>query len=109
MYASIDLVRDRLEQQIRKHKTRLIDRHHRANGKLQETPQPEPASDESDATPRIVRSKRFDVKPMHPEEAVHQMDLLGHDFFVFVNIQTDELNVLYKRKSGDLGLIEPVR
>jgi putative sigma-54 modulation protein len=109
MYASIDLVRDRLEQQIRKYKTRLIDRHHRANGKLQETPQPEPESDESGDIPRIVRSKRFDVKPMHPEEAVHQMDLLGHDFFVFVNIQTDELNVLYKRKSGDLGLIEPVR
>lgn len=109
MYASIDLVRDRLEQQIRKYKTRLIDRHHRANGKLQASLEPAPTSEESEEAPRIVRTKRFDVKPMHPEEAVHQMVLLGHDFFVFINVQTDQINVLYKRKSGDLGLIEPVR
>jgi len=108
MYASIDLVRDRLEQQIRKYRTRRIDRHHsRANGKAQ--PAPAPAAEESEDGPRIVRSKRFAVKPMHTEDAVHQMDLLGHDFFVFINAETEQLNVLYKRKSGDLGLIEPVR
>jgi putative sigma-54 modulation protein len=108
MYASIDLVRDRLEQQLRKHKTRLIDRHHQSNGKLGAVVE---ASEEEaeEGTPRIVRSKRFAVKPMHPEDAAHQLELLGHDFFVFVNAETEEINVLYKRKSGDLGLIEPVR
>ena len=106
LYASIDLVRDRLEQQIRKYKTRLISRHHRQNGK----PQPQTAAlpEESDEGVRIVRSKRFSVKPMHAEDAAHQMDLLGHSFFVFINAETEQLNVLYRRKSGDLGLIEPV-
>ena len=109
MYASIDLVRDRLEQQIRKYKTRKIGRHHRANGKVQAAAVLEAAGEETDEGPRIVRSKRFPVKPMHAEEAAHQMELLGHDFFVFVNAETEQLNVLYKRKSGDLGLIEPIR
>ena len=111
MYASIDLVRDRLEQQIRKYKTRLIDRHHhpKTNGKLSAEPLPPPNPDEIDEMPRIVRSKRFTVKPMHAEDAAHQMELLGHSFFVFINAETEQLNVLYKRRSGDLGLIEPVR
>ena len=106
LYASIDLVRDRLEQQIRKYKTRLIDRHHRQNGKAQAA---EASSrEETEEGVRIVRSKRFSVKPMHAEDAAHQMDLLGHSFFVFINAETEQLNVLYRRKSGDLGLIEPV-
>lgn len=115
MYASIDLVRDRLEQQIRKYKTRLIDRHHHAktNGKLQPEAVPPPEEveepDEVEEGPRIVRTKRFTVKPMHAEDAAYQMELLGHSFFVFINAETEQLNVLYKRKSGDLGLIEPVR
>ena len=108
MYASIDLVRDRLEQQLRKHKTRLIDRHHRGNGKAPIDSEA-PADEGGEETPRIVRSKTFAVKPMHPEDAAHQMELLGHDFFVFVNAETEQINVLYKRKSGDLGLIEPTR
>ena len=115
MYASIDLVRDRLEQQIRKYRTRRIDRHHRANGKLQAAVAAEiPITDEPEEgegaaeTPRIVRSKRFNVKTMEAEDAAHQMDLLGHSFFVFVNAQTAQLNVLYRRRSGDLGLIEPI-
>ena len=109
MYSSIDLVRDRLEQQIRKHKTRIIDRHHhpKTNGKV--APEPPGAPEDVDEGPRIVRSKRFAVKPMHTEDAAHQMELLGHSFFVFVNAETEELNVLYKRKNGDLGLIEPVK
>jgi len=106
MYASIDLVRDRLEQQLRKYKTRLIDRHHRHNGKL--PPESAQPAEEADDVPRIVRSKRFSVKPMHAEDAAFQMELLGHSFFVFINAETEHLNVLYKRKSGDLGLIEPV-
>lgn len=109
MYSSIDMVRDRLEQQIRKHKTRIIDRHHhpKTNGKIQD--EPAPAPDDADEGPRIVRSKRFTVKPMHAEDAAHQMELLGHSFFVFINAETEQLNVLYRRKSGDLGLIEPVK
>lgn len=107
MYASIDLVRDRLEQQIRKHKTRLIDRHHRGNGKLESETGTEAPSD-ADEFPRIVRSKRFNVKPMSPDDAAAQMDLLGHSFFVFVNEETEQLNVLYRRKSGDLGIIVPI-
>jgi ribosome hibernation promoting factor len=108
MYASIDLVRDRLEQQIRKYKTRLIDRHHRQNGKVQGIEAAAGAGpDEAAEGPRIVRSKRFTVKPMHAEDAAHQMELLGHSFFVFFNAETEQFNVLYRRKSGDLGLIEP--
>jgi putative sigma-54 modulation protein len=109
MYSSIDLVRDRLETQIRKHKTRIIDSHHhpKTNGKIQ--PDQSPAQDDVEEGPRIVRSKRFTVKPMHAEDAAHQMELLGHSFFVFINAETEEMNVLYKRKSGDLGLIEPVK
>ena len=108
MYASIDLVRDRLEQQIRKYRTRRIDRHHRDNGKLPPVEESQ-AAEEPDEGLKIVRSKRFTVKPMHPEDAAHQMDLLGHDFFVFINAETEQMNVLYKRKGGDLGLIEPTR
>jgi putative sigma-54 modulation protein len=109
MYSSIDLVRDRLETQIRKHKTRIIDRHHhpKTNGKIQ--PDQPPAQDDVEEGLRIVRSKRFTVKPMHAEDAAHQMELLGHSFFVFINAETEQMNVLYKRKSGDLGLIEPVK
>jgi putative sigma-54 modulation protein len=113
MYASIDLVRDRLEQQIRKYKTRRRERHHRQNGRLSAADagsaavEPVEVDDDVPSAPRIVRSKQFAVKPMDAEEAVHQMELLGHDFFVFLNAETEQVNVLYKRKSGDLGLIEP--
>ncbi|HEY5095288.1 MAG TPA: ribosome-associated translation inhibitor RaiA [Candidatus Eremiobacteraceae bacterium] len=116
MYASIDLVRDRLEQQIRKYKTRRREHHHRQNGKAlsaSEVPLLDDTEGESFAdvgeAPRIVRTKQFAVKPMDALEAVHQMELLDHDFFVFVNAETEQVNVLYKRKSGDLGLIEPTR
>ena len=107
MYASIDLVRDRLEQQIRKYKTRLIDRHHRGNGKLESETGSAPP-DDVDETPRIVRSKKFTVKPMNARDAAHQMELLDHSFFIFVNEDTEQLNILYRRKGGDLGIIVPV-
>ncbi|MBO8142033.1 MAG: ribosome-associated translation inhibitor RaiA [Firmicutes bacterium] len=109
MYVSIDQAVDRIERQIRKFKTRIQQR-------LQERPRPaaaaeEPASspeaqEESDQ-PRVVRVKRFAIKPMTVDEAVLQMELLGHDFFVFTNAATDEVNVLYRRQAGDYGLIEP--
>jgi putative sigma-54 modulation protein len=118
MYASIDLVRDRLEQQIRKYKTKHWSHHVRANGKAGPAPKRKAASkapateaDDADASEKsleIVRSKKIDIKKMDPQTAAQQMELLGHDFFLFVNDQTGAVNVLYKRRGGQLGLIETV-
>lgn len=120
MYASIDLVRDRLEQQIRKYKTKHWAHHSRINGKVKLVqgrrrskppggPQTAPdEADEADKSPRIVRNKRIDVKKMTAEDAAQQMELLGHDFFLFLNDQTGAVNVLYRRRGGQLGLIETV-
>ena len=115
MYASIDLVRDRLEQQIRKYKTKHWDRHQRPNGKGTAGARRKPAGagaaeepDELDKSLHIVRSKKIDIKKMGAQDAAHQMELLGHDFFLFVNDQTGAVNVLYKRRGGQLGLIETV-
>lgn len=101
MYASIDNVVDKLEKQISRYRTKLS-RSLRAGVEL-------PVLEEKDEKParKIVRTKRFAYKPMSVEEAVLQMDLLGHSFFVFTNAKTDEVNVLYLRKDGNLGLIEP--
>lgn len=104
MYASIDLVAEKLEKQIEKHKTKL-NRRFRQEGirtYFKDTGSAAVADD-----PEVVRVKRFAVKPMPIEEAILQMDLLGHDFFVFSNAETDEVNVVYKRKDGQYGLIEP--
>lgn len=113
MYASIDLVRDRLEQQIRKFKTKHWAHHLKANGKLKAPArQPRrkkdlaPDSDGSDKELQIVRQKSIEIRKMDPQEAVLQMELLGHDFFLFVNNLTGAVNVLYKRRGGQLGLIE---
>ncbi|MGI5876522.1 MAG: ribosome hibernation-promoting factor, HPF/YfiA family [Dethiobacteria bacterium] len=112
MYASIDLVVDKIERQMHKYKTR-INRKLRQQG-LKElnvkyvprTPESDPESDE-DEEPRVVRTKSFLMKPMPLEEAILQMNLLGHDFFVFTHAQTEEVNVIYRRKDGNYGLIEP--
>ncbi|MEJ5185784.1 MAG: sigma 54 modulation/S30EA ribosomal C-terminal domain-containing protein, partial [Candidatus Geothermincolales bacterium] len=64
-------------------------------------------AEEEEVGPRIVKTKSFTLKPMTPEEACLQMDLLGHDFFVFVNAETEQTNVVYRRKDGNYGLIEP--
>lgn len=103
MYASIDLVSDKLEKQIERYKTR-ISRRLRSNGFKNGTAVP--AIPDEDG-PRIVRSKRFPMKPMPIEEAVLQMNLLNHDFFVFMNAETERFAVVYKRKDGNYGLIEP--
>lgn len=100
MYASIDLVTEKLERQIRKYKTR-INRKSRQLG---------PNGDEGrylEDEPKIVRTKRFAIKPMLPDEAVLQMNLLEHDFFMFINAETNMANVVYRRKNGNFGLIEP--
>lgn len=102
MYASIDGAIEKIERQIHKHKTR-INRRFRGVNQVVAVPNETPEVDE----PKIVKTKRFAFKPMSVEEAVMQMDLLGHDFYVFSNSDTDEVNVVYRRKDGNYGLIEP--
>ncbi len=104
MYASIDLVVDKLEGQIRKQKTKLQRRIHSDSLKFQFIPDLEPKDKEES---KIVKTKRFAIKPMSSEEAVLQMDLLGHNFFVYKSAEDGEVNVVYKRKDGNYGLIEP--
>jgi putative sigma-54 modulation protein len=106
MYASIDLVVDKLEKQIDKYKTKLSRRIRDGNIKsiVNEQVQRSPAEDDE---PRVVRTKRFTMKPMPVEEAILQMNLVGHDFFVFINADTEQVNVIYRRKDRNYGLIEP--
>ncbi|WP_110931108.1 ribosome hibernation-promoting factor, HPF/YfiA family [Paenibacillus bouchesdurhonensis] len=109
MYASIDAVVDKLERQIRKHKTK-INRKFRQEGSLKSLFVENGASvavDEADNDDlEVVRTKRFTMKPMDVEEAILQMNMVGHNFFVFSNIDTKELNVVYRRNDGKYGLIE---
>ncbi len=104
MYVSIDLVEEIIERQIKKYKTKIIDKKQSAaafsDNFIQEEAEPE-------ETIKIVKTKRFAMKPMDPEEACLQMELLGHAFYMFLNAETDEINVVYKRKANTYGLIEP--
>ena len=105
MYVSIDLVEEVIERQLRKYRTKLVAKQQvEVSNFNQEFLD---AEDEDDEEIRIVRSKRFGVKPMYPEDACVQMELSGHDFFVFRNAETDEVNVVYRRKGNTYGLIEP--
>ena len=106
MYVSIDLVEEVIERQLRKYKNKLIARHQEGGTFKHEFFEEEPAIDSNDEI-QIVRTKKFGIKPMFPEDACVQMELLGHDFFVFSNAETEEVNVVYKRKNGTFGLIEP--
>lgn len=109
LYAAIDLVVDKLERQIRKHKTK-VNRKFRQKGSpkyiFADLEQDEKNKEENNEI-EIVRTKRFNLKPMDSEEAILQMDMLGHSFFVFTNAETNDTNVVYKRKDGKYGLIEP--
>ncbi|WIF93907.1 ribosome hibernation-promoting factor, HPF/YfiA family [Caminicella sporogenes] len=105
MYASIDKTIDKLYRQMEKHKTKLEKRYH-GHDTIRFENIPNVVNDKEDKY-KIVKTKRFAIKPMDPEEAILQMDLLGHNFFVFTNAETDEVNVVYKRKDGNYGLIEP--
>ena len=104
MYKSLDLVEDKLERQIRKQKTRLS-RKHGGSVKFGELNDIDTKAEED--LGKLVRVKKFGVKPMNSEEAMLQMDLLGHNFFVFQDADTNKVNVIYKRKDGDYGLLEP--
>lgn len=104
MYVSIDLVEEIIERQLRKHKNKLVEKQQDVVALSKAFIEEEtPEDDEIE----IVRSKRFGMKPMLPEDACMQMDLLGHGFYVFRNAETDEVNVVYKRKGNTYGLIEP--
>ena len=104
MYVSIDLVEEVIERQLRKYKNKLIDKEQNAAHLSQSFIE---ADDFEDEDIKIIRSKKFAMKPMDPEEACVQMELIGHNFFVFRNSETDEVNVVYKRKGNTYGLIEP--
>lgn len=106
MYVSIDLVEEVIERQLRKYKNKLVARNQEGSNFKQEFFESEDTFSEDDEI-KIIRTKRFGIKPMFPEDACIQMDLLGHDFYVFFNAETEEVNVVYKRKNGTFGLIEP--
>jgi putative sigma-54 modulation protein len=103
MYVSIDLVEEVIERQLRKYKQKLVDRHQDGSFKREFLENETEPADEI----RIVRTKQFDIKPMYPEDACVQMELLGHSFYVFQNAENEQMSVVYKRKGGTYGLIEP--
>jgi putative sigma-54 modulation protein len=108
MYASIDLVVDKLERQIRKHKTKLNRKFRMESGirtLFKDDGAPVRVLDEEDDL-EVVRTKRFTLKPMDVEEAILQMNMVGHSFFVFANAATKAVNVVYRRNDGKYGLIE---
>ncbi len=107
LFAAIDAAAEKMERQAEKYKGKRLRRWHGKGSKV-ELPvggldEPAPADD----APVIVRRKRFGVYPTTEEEAIDQLELLGHDFFIFVNAETGNMNVLYRRKDGQLGLLEP--
>lgn len=107
MYASIDLVIDKLEGQMRKNKTKLSKQKYADSLRFYDAAVGSELAASVEEESQIVKTKRFAIKPMNAEEAVLQMELLGHNFFVFMDDITSEVNVVYKRKDGNFGLIEP--
>jgi putative sigma-54 modulation protein len=100
MFAAVNAALDKMQRQIERYKGKRWTK--------KPLPGPEPVETvEEEAPPRIVRTKRFTMQPMATEEAIEQMELLGHDFFVFFNDEHGEINVVYRRKDGDYGLLQP--
>lgn len=104
MYVSIDLVEEVIERQLKKYKNKLVDAKQGSSHFKMDFIEKESSEEEEI---QIIRTKRFGMKPMYPEDACVQMELLGHNFFVFQNAETEEVNVVYKRKGNTYGLIEP--
>ncbi|MBM4144659.1 MAG: ribosome-associated translation inhibitor RaiA [Nitrospira sp.] len=105
VYSSIDEVAEKLERQIKKYKEKLV-AHRKSEGKA--VPMSEEALLPAEVG-RIIKNKRFELKPMSPDEAAMQMELLDKDFFVFTNDNSGEINVIYRRRDNNFGLIEPVK
>lgn len=102
LYAAINLIVDKLERQVRKNKTRILSKQSKESVVSFEFP----VEDFEEEELKIIRRKKVDMKPMSEEEAMLQLDLLGHDFFVFYNVETDSTCIIYKRKDGNYGLID---
>ncbi len=105
MYVTIDLVEEVIERQLKKYRTKLVTKQQNAASVFKREFLEEQSEEEEEI--RIIRSKKFDMKPMYPEDACVQMELLGHDFFVFINAETEDVNVVYRRQGNTYGLIEP--
>jgi putative sigma-54 modulation protein len=108
IYSSIDEVSDKLERRVKKYKEKLLTYRKGGAPKSAEAPK-KPSSAAETETGRIIKNKRFELKPMSPDEASMQMELLDKDFFVFINDITGDINVIYLRRDGNFGLIEPVK
>ena len=104
MYVSIDLVEEVIERQLKKYRTKLVTKQQNVAVFKQDFLD---EKSEDDEEIKIIRTKKFDMKPMYPEDACVEMELLGHDFYVFINAETEDVNVVYKRKGNTYGLIEP--
>jgi len=109
IYASVNLAVDKIERRIERYRARFLRRKREGRAQVRSVGAAEPVqlAEESGPEPRLVKVKRFAIKPMTVDEAILQMNLLGHDFFVFTNGETEQVNVLYRRKDGNYGLIEP--
>ena len=105
MYVSIDLVEEVIERQLKKYRTKLVTKQQNAAAVFKQDFLDEKSEDDEEI--KIIRTKKFDMKPMYPEDACVEMELLGHDFYVFINAETEDVNVVYKRKGNTYGLIEP--
>lgn len=105
IFSSIDDVLDKIKRQIKRYKESFIERRRETKKFLEKVESQNPSNIEE--MPKIVKVKKFTLKPMDEEEAIMQMELLGHNFFVFLNSNTDKINVIYKRNDGNYGLIEP--
>jgi putative sigma-54 modulation protein len=108
IYSSIDEVVEKLEKQVKKYKEKLVS-HRKGEGKNAEGTSQEAPQETPQETGRIIKRKRFDMKPMGPDEAVMQMELIDKDFFIFTNEVSGNINVVYRRRDGNFGLIEPVK
>lgn len=104
LYSSIDLVAEKLERQILRYKERILAHAARGGNRGNRSVIAAPVAEEE---PRVVKTKRFAVKPVGVDEAILQMNLLGHNFYVFRNATTEQVNVIYRRQDGHYGLIEP--
>ncbi len=112
LFAAIDLVAEKMQRQISRFKDRLYSRGQHGSDTVRIPEEPESVVDvmagmEPEPVGTVVRTKAFAVTPMNPEEAIEQMELLGHDFFVFYNSEINGINVLYRRRAGDYGLLQP--
>lgn len=107
---AVDLAIDKIERQARRVHERRSDKHGPRVGDLEAimaASEPSPDLDEAESVATLVRRKRFAVKPMDPEEAIEQMELLGHDFYLFLNAEESQINVVYRRQDGTYGLLSP--